>query len=318
MKLILRQSGIKDIIYSGSLRNTCWLNWKTKFIDGIRQKPSEAMMKGAYFEFIVGVNRFSETISLPKNLKNGKKTVAEERLEMQAMIFEKLKIERKMMVSPENTQVKLQAPYGNPMCPACMSEKVTVLPILGQDPLWEGRCFSCEYKGDGLDFSSVTLEGTIDILSPFLNKFEGNEILLPLANIDTKVTQSLDSSFGDYQWENVYEKDYVQAIFYHKIFFMITGRHLYHVYLVFDYKPKYSHKIVYKIVNNFDLNSIEEDIRRSISEIYKAKNDNWKANPSDDNCRYCPLGKSYNEKLGVEYGDGSCKMYKQVKEQEVW
>jgi hypothetical protein len=312
MKLKLTQSGISKILKNGDKLDLCWLKWKTKFIDGLKSEPSEYMMKGHYFEHLIGSNPDSPVREL--KLARGKKSADQQRLEQQALIFKKLAIERKMIVNADNTQVNIYYPWSKPKCPKCNSEDVETITNISSVPMVKGECKSCLWSDNIIEFVDVYLHGTMDILSPFL-KYKSE--LLPLANIDIKITQSIETTYGNNQWANIQYKDYIQPILYHYIFYKLTGRHLHHVFLVFDYKPKFSHKIVYKTVSDFELKSLENDINRCIALIHEAQKKDWPVCSSDENCRYCPLGNHYNEKYGFYYGNNTCKFYNLTKEEEI-
>lgn len=144
------------------------------------------------------------------------------------------------------------------------------------------------YKFD----DNLELNGTLDCLASLHDDVLGD---VDKAIVDIKLTSSIYKEFGDWSWHFPHNMDHTQAVMYTYLYEQMTGEQLPFYYLVFDYAPNPSYKIVRKEITNMDKAELDESIRRTLDKIlYHEKND-WGYNPSYSNCKLCPMNQTCPE-----------------------
>lgn len=154
----------------------------------------------------------------------------------------------------------------------------------------------------------IQLHGTMDIL----DRLNGKD-----TNIDMKVTSSLKHDFGEFQWSDPSKKDFLQAKFYDYLFFMNKGKHMDHMFLVFDYSPEMNYNEITYEIGDMDHKQVEYLVDSMCDLVLRWHAMKYPANPSPELCRQCPFGyrePNKFEKATLElngiipmYGDKSCE-----------
>ncbi len=113
------------------------------------------------------------------------------------------------------------------------------------------------------------------------------------AIIDWKITDSILSTFGDFAWGAPHTMDHVQAQSYSWAYMQRYKKQAPFFYYVMDLSTQKLAKFVGGYVSKTDIAEFNERLRRTIATIEdnEAKNE-WSINPSQDNCRGCPLKSS--------------------------
>lgn len=314
--IYIHQSAISKLMYKGEYRydempqgfnkEPCLRKWKEEIINKNKQEPSEAMLKGSYFEYIAGVNPISD-IKEPPLTKTGKRGVSIDRIEEQALAHQKIMYERTGSITALlNNQVIVKCPYDferNSECPKCHSSDITLknnfYDTFQFNNAFSCKCNKCGYTNSVDYFAKYILIGTIDTFAPFLNKKSG--IRYNGCNIDTKLTQKI-GNFGEYQWANPNTKDKIQFAMYDYIFNAITGKNFdKHIWLVFDYSPQLENRIYYTDLDAEDMNNLKNSIKVFI-ETYKycLNTDEVITHPTIANCKKCNLNNSCEDAITNE------------------
>lgn len=107
-KIRITQSFIKAL-----LDDPCPTQIKAVWIDKTAKiKPGEAMLKGSYFEHLcLGAGHAHDEITVTDltRLKNGEKSVAQQRIDAQAEVFKKICTERPIVI--KDKQIEIVLPY---------------------------------------------------------------------------------------------------------------------------------------------------------------------------------------------------------------
>ena len=113
------------------------------------------------------------------------------------------------------------------------------------------------------------------------------------AIIDWKITESILSNFGDFAWGTPHTMDHIQAQAYSWAYIQKYGKQAPFFYYVMDLSPQKLSKFVGGYVSKTDMAEFKERLRRTVATIEhnEARNE-WEINPSQDNCRGCPLKSS--------------------------
>tara|TARA_R100001594_G_scaffold36459_4_gene66240 strand:- start:41678 stop:42463 length:786 start_codon:yes stop_codon:yes gene_type:complete len=132
----------------------------------------------------------------------------------------------------------------------------------------------------------VHLNGTVDFRGSIIDDQLG-----PIDNalFDLKLTSSIYKEFGDWSWHFPHNMDHTQAFMYTHLWKEVNKEDLPFYYLVFDYAPESSYKIVRKKVEPLDLMELDESIRNTLDKILWHEKNGWETNPSFENCKLCPL-----------------------------
>lgn len=271
---IINSSLIKAIIHHGNFReDQCMKKVKALFFGKTKSIPSPVQSYGLYFETkaIGGSARNQKTEILPLTSR-GKITAIQERIDQQIDIFRLQLLENYInVVSGINTQVQ-------------------VFKRINQD---------------------LIVSATYDIFpSPILYK---NQIL-PVSAIDLKITKDIDSDWGEFGWGNFENMDHTQLVLQNfivrdfdedlnarlnpKLIQMNLIRPIMKEYLdnlpvfywVFEYGTKLRNQLYRVNVDNLMIMELKETIRK-VDVIIWEQNQRigWNANPSYDNCQFCPL-----------------------------
>lgn len=291
----INQTCIKHMLYKHEIKDEfCPLRWKSIFIDLIKDESTKAQLQGQYFEYICGVN--DKEVVFPGKGRGTKESLIKLRIDFQANVFKQLCTSMDILVTPLNTQIKIQMPYAEEgyICPKCQSTNISVVNnwAIGSFIPFVATCNKCFASSNACDWANFYLEGTIDILSPVKH-----DRSYPLANIDLKLTADINNDFGEFQWGKPEERDYTQAIMYHYIFMNTTSTHLHHLFLVFDHKPDPEYKIVPYTVSEQDINDLIGDIYTVVNTINHYNKYGWATNAYPFLCKTCPIRKTCNDSI---------------------
>lgn len=236
------------------------------------EKQSPAMMKGNYFETLVlgscrggkkitdlprkSLTKVQESENLLAKEKGeslphiGEKTLDQERIEQQAVIFRLAATQLRMKVVLEG------------------ENKNTQIPVYKQ---WD------KYPNE---YPDVTVRGEIDIYNTPVF-FDDDHY--PKAVVDLKLTANIHNKYGRYCWGKPEYMDHTQGI----VYTYLTGMPFF--YLVFDYKPNPEWKPVYVRMTPTRLAELHECIRKIAEKITSHDAFGWEPEPDYNRCRYCPL-----------------------------
>lgn len=273
-QIVISASLIRTFLNKGDYREVCYKRIKATRIDRVvTEEPTDSMLKGLYFEGqIIGSSAGGRKYDLPRKI-NGEKTAAQERIDIQVMRFRQGIVQKFMSVSPGvNTQVKVYKRFND----------------------------------------HILLSGEFDIFpTPLLY----NKEILPITVVDTKLTADLSSDWGEYCWGRPEDMDHVQMIMYNyllkdfdiplnqelspKMFEMGLIREelipmLQNVpvfYWVFEHGKHLRNEIIKVGIDNLRHNELRESIRKVAQIIIQEDEapDGWKATPSFQECKRCPL-----------------------------
>jgi hypothetical protein len=307
--LILSSSSIGSIFFKGDIRTDwCPLKWKDRFIDGNKaplETMSEPKRNGSYFEYIIGVNPYSEVTDIPNIRISDTNPIGEIPVAKKRLIAQKGKFFDEVhkcgiQLGPNHVQQRLMMPWEPEgyRCPECKSKDITIVPTPG-GPYHDYAECKCGYSGESTDFCIVRIEGSLDILSK-LNYFNerGESTFYPIANIDVKTCGDIDSTYHDeYQWGNPMFRDHFQMDLYSYIFYWMFGAYLPAFYMVFDWKAEENKKgekhvgfkWVQHIVTQESHYVVKETIRKAIEVIKKQVKAEWRPVGSYSACNGCRL-----------------------------
>lgn len=134
----------------------------------------------------------------------------------------------------------------------------------------------------------IVLEGTLDFTGSIMDDNLGQ---IDDAVFDIKLTGSIYKEFGDWSWHFPHNMDHTQAFMY-SMLYSDPIKPFY--YIVFDYAPEPSYKIIRKIVEPLDLLELDESIRHTLDKILYHEKNGWDVSPSFENCKRCPLKANCN------------------------
>lgn len=252
----------------------CMKKIKSIYIDKeIREKATEAQEGGLYFEGLCLGESAGFGITDLKRKPNGSKTATQERLDMQHLNFKV----------------------------GCINNFINIQPLINtQVKVW--KKFT--------DYIYVT--GVLDIFPTTILYLEE---ILPMVLIDLKTTKDLDNTFGNYAWGRFEDMDHSQLSMYsfllrdldielnRKMGSKLATNNLYRkewndlyqnvptFYWVFESGPKMRNQLFKVNQDNGRINEVMELIRKTsglIDDEY-SRPDGWSAQPSYNECRYCPL-----------------------------
>jgi len=136
----------------------------------------------------------------------------------------------------------------------------------------------------------ISIEGTLDFTGSIKDDKLG---IVPEAVFDIKLTGSIYKEFGDWSWHFPHNMDHTQAFMYTSLYSdseYRKGPEVPFYYIVFDYAPEPSYKIIRKKVETLDLMELEESIRHTLDKILYHEKNGWDVSPSFENCKRKPPG----------------------------
>lgn len=215
------------------------------------------MMKGLFFEYkAIGATarEFEKIDSLPL-VRNDKKSVDQIRIEAQVTNFKRLA--EKYCIEIDKVQQKVSKIWMHPYADAFDEEIIIV--------------------------------GKTDFMAPIhMRAFnENNEIInidYDEAIHDLKLTKSIQGSFADgSSWKYPWTMNTLQAYMYKYI------TELPFFYWVFDYKPKYEHRIFMMKDDPQKTLEMHEAIRKTAEKLIEFKENGYPEWPFFNVCQGCPL-----------------------------
>lgn len=262
--LSINNSLIKKFLFKGAEIDHCPHKiYHEDIIKDWKRPTTESQLKGIFFETLcIGGGAGDQSVyDLPRN-KNGTKSKDQERIELQALIFNKMYPKYHMIICKEGKHKNVQTPI------CCQWE----------DP---------KYK-NYVDYT-VYLHGTTDIISPIsFGNYEYN-----MAVVDLKLTKDRNGTWGMFSWGDPTNMDHGQAYMYS----FITG--LPFVYWVWDFvaddekrgnkfipvKTIATDKVDPDLINRY--NEFHETIRKTIKYLIQYDAEQWPCKSSFDNCKDC-------------------------------
>ncbi len=261
--LYISNSLINEFIQWGEIKDYCAKKVFETYITGNYEglSASDAMNNGSYFETqCLGSGAGNKvTIDLP-SIRGGKKSMPQKRIDEQVLMFKHLMRDMGMLILPDKSNVQVKA----------MKE-------------WADNNYI-----DLIVFAT----GESDLITPYSH----GGIVYDNIVVDLKLTGDITSTYGPYQWGDLKKRDMKQATLYSLLFDMPFA------YWIFDYKSSVRENKFFfvnsdinhpnpELANNakFRLRVLTEAFRKTINEIVFNFKNGWKENPSEDNCKKCPL-----------------------------
>jgi hypothetical protein len=267
--LRISKSLIRQLIYKGEPYPVCPNKvYHTLLLRDIVNPPSEAQMKGLYFESqCLGSTVEGALVDdLPRHKKTGEKLKDHERIDQAVELFASVKEDLGLVVDDSRIQQYHRRKWKDP---------------------------SINWDID------IFLDGTMDLLSPIqTNSYQHEE-----ATVDLKLTRDRDmltvfsnGLFHSTPWGNMQQADFTEPMLYRLIF----GKPF--IYLVFDYKATdagYRDIPIITDVNDPDpqkaataserMADLIKTIRWTISSIMQWEKDGWPMTPIPKVCQCCPI-----------------------------
>lgn len=239
----------------------CQLRAHAIYIEGMRTEPTGAMELGNYFETLVyGGTETGERTEPERNLRTNELKAPYERVKTHAARWNS-EYKKKYNIQVVEPRVHLYADV-------------------------EG------HPGFRL---RARLDLTVSLDDPI--NFQASPHI-PLAILDTKITGSLKSTFGDYAWGAPAKMDHLQADFYSFLHLLTTGQRIPFYYLVMETGPEVGHMLMLKAVSDQDLRNVKTRIRVAIATIqhnFRLYGNEWPTTPNAENCRKCPLASTCSQ-----------------------
>ncbi len=134
---------------------------------------------------------------------------------------------------------------------------------------------------------NIIFRARMDMVTSFMDE---DGVYYDEVIMDTKMTDSLDSTFGPFAWGNPANMDHTQATAYSWAFEKKYGHRVPFWYCVMDVSPNMKYKFIGGMISDMQRQEFVTDLRRTlaaISEYHKAKH--WPKVPSSMNCKNCPV-----------------------------
>lgn len=248
----------------------CQARAKAIYLDGMESKPSDAMTRGNYFEtLLMGATDTGEVVQMER-LDSGAKSQAQIRVESQAA----------KMKSVIKNEFEMNFHTARPH-------------------VWVALTDYEDEKGKRI----YQLRARLDMVT----SMKIGDKVLPNVIVDFKITDSIQTNFGDFAWGFPQAMDHTQAFLYSWAWFMKYNEWIPFWYIVLDLSPKMEYKMVGGQVGPSEISELKQSIRATIAQVeYNFAAENWERTPSYDNCNRCPLQRT-------------CPLYKQGKDlQYLW
>jgi len=269
--LRITSSLIRELYFKEEYREPCAKRVYHNYLVGdIKNPPTKPMLYGNYFESrCLGHGREGYKTESPL-LKNGKKPVAVERIDMQVHAFEMVAVN--MGISTEFVQVKKSIPID---------------------------------MGDRYKDIEILLEGVADIITPVhIKGFDYD-----LAGIDLKLAKDRDNVHGEYCWGAPQFLDPIQLVLYSYLF-NIPFAYLVFDYkpqdMGYRFIPVATRAMEddlpeeYKLLARQREASMKAMVKNTIEKIVMWDLEGYPVTANSKNCKGCPLNPANN--LG-----GTCK-----------
>lgn len=271
IELELSSSIIKQFTFKTESIELCPLKeYHNTILKDLREPTTLSQQKGLFFETLcLGISAGDNKMTDLPRKPNGEKTVAQERIEEQVVMFERFCDEHNVIVIPKDTktnkkniQIKQKVEWDTPN-----------LPIF-----------------DGV---KIIIKMEADLISPIKLS---NMYDYDVACIDLKLTKDRDSTFSRFGWGNPDNIDHIQAYIYSWMLEMPF------TYLIFDYKPNdrgwkflpvnmnTKHSDANKANDaKIKLKEMHQSIRQTAQSILNYDNMEWHTEPDYDRCKNCPV-----------------------------
>lgn len=248
--IIISQSFIKAL---DEEKGKCPARAKAIYIDKIPSFPSDAMVRGNYFETVLmGSTDTGEIVRMPLN-KDDTKSVAQQRVESNAHdVKVKLVKEHEMNFAKPRLHIERVADIGG---------------------------------------TKYLLKARTDMVTSFRDPERGYfDAVIMDFKITDSIYANFPKDFA---WGEPWMMDHTQALFYSFMFKQVYGEQIPFVYLVMDLSPKREYKFIFVEITEMGYRQVKESIRRTAATIeqYTAAGE-WPTVASLDNCKGCPIRKS--------------------------
>lgn len=258
---------IKELYPRGEENNICPRQFHAFYIARTHEHSDRlAWMKGRYFESqLIGTARDGVVDDLPRDQRNGKKTIDHQRIDDQVLVAKQTFKFYNIEVNEHNVQVVLRMPYSD----------------------------------------HYVLKGTLDIFPTTVLDTETGA-LIP-AIVDVKLTEDVESKWGDFCWGAPTYMDHTQALHYSylvenidnplnditsyppELVNMCKEGLVDFFYFVFGYKKNKGFRNPIRITNKDKRNEYLETLRKVMSKLEMMKNQGWPPERDADRCPTCPI-----------------------------
>jgi len=287
-KILINQSLIKKFYYKGELRDYCAVSINASTIAKTHERTSLSMDSGSYFETLClggGANN-STTHDLPRKKLTvkqillgktiGEKTIAQVRIEQQALIFERQKAIYQINVQKEvNTQVRIYKQWS----------KNDDIIIHGEHDIFPTTILLPER---GLRLGTIDLKLTAGFTDygefcwatpSAMDHTQGYMYHELGRDIDMQLNMDM---MPDSKLQYLYTGPMKRQIEEHELLFF---------YWVFTYKEvENKNKFIEVPWTKDNRNELNESIRKTVEQLNKNERENWQGlYPSPNNCSNCPI-----------------------------
>ena len=231
--------------------------------------PTRSMQKGLYFEYLIlgaSANEFKEVHELPL-VRGGKKSVDQERIEAQVIMFNRLlkNVDGKVIESQVRVQKEWDHPYN-----------------IYDEP--------------------IIISGVLDFISSITSRAvttnsEVKDIHFDKAVCDIKLTKDIYGKFQNgASWKYPWTINGLQGRMYKYI------TELPFFYWVFDYKPVPDYRIYMMADDPNKVLEMHESIRKTVEKLIELKKSDYAAFPAFNLCNNCPIKdcKEKNSKINIQ------------------
>lgn len=249
----ISQSLIKAMRFDeNEVPQVCPMFLKMQYIHKIEKPPTLSMQYGNYFETrVLGANRDGErTDQLPLTPSTQKKTADHIRIDDMAHEF-LTNIVPSYMLDLSMAHVTLDAE----------------LP--------------------GIEFDLIA---HLDLVSPILDPTIDPDKAVKTAIIDTKLTQDLSSTHGDFSWGQPEKMNHLQAVFYDMVWELKFGERVPFYYIVCEYGPGKRWVVIRKKVTDGDREEASSKILLTNNTLIEwASKQRFPIAPNYQDCTNCPI-----------------------------
>jgi hypothetical protein len=222
-----------------------------------REAATDAMNKGKYFEYLClggGADKTDEVTDLPR-IRNGAKSVDQERIESQVVMFQRLIDEFEIKL--DKVQQHFEKEWDHP------------------NNIW-------------MDEYEIIIEGTVDFihdLHTFAMTQNGESVWMDLDGCihDLKLTANIWETYTRGSWAYPWSMDHSQVAVYQ----YLTGAPF--CYWVFDYKPRPEFRLWQHETSDIERMEMHERIRKSVEKIIEYSEAGWPKLPAFFRCESCPV-----------------------------
>lgn len=264
-QLIVSNSIMNRLFPDGEEKDICPYRFlKCNIQKEFREKSTEAMDKGKFFEYLcIGASADKDDMVTDlTRLKSGNKSVDQERIESQVIMFQRLLEEFNIKI--EEIQQKYHKEWDH------------------EFNIWMAT-------------HEVIIQGTIDFRADlYANATDQNgeeKVLnLPRCIHDLKLTADIWEIYGRGSWAYPWSMSHSQVAMYQ----YLTGSPF--CYWVFDYKPRPEFRLWNHEATDIEKMELHETIRKTVEKFVEYEDNNWPKKPAYYRCATCPVGDHCDKK----------------------